>query len=47
MRTDPSSIVVALIFLAVGVLAVAAIIIKRRNGDVLHGDYIKRHDKAR
>ena len=46
MRTDPSSLVVAVVFLAVAALVVAVLIIKRteRNGDVLHGGYINRND---
>ncbi len=44
MRTDPSSIVVAVVFLAVAVLVVAVLVIKRteRSSDVLRGGYIER-----
>jgi hypothetical protein len=46
MRTDPSSLVVAAVFLAVAALVVAVIIIKltERKDDVLHGGYIKSDD---
>jgi hypothetical protein len=46
MTPDPSSIVVAVIFLAVAVLAAVVISIKLtdRKGDVLHGGYIKSDD---
>jgi hypothetical protein len=44
MSTDPFSIVVAVIFLAVAVLSAVVISIKLtdRKGDVLHGGYITR-----
>jgi hypothetical protein len=43
MRSDPSSIVVAVVFLAVALLAAVVISIKLtgRKDDVLHGGYIK------
>ncbi len=43
MRTDPSSMAVAGVFLALAVLSVIVIIIKltERKGDVLHGGYIE------
>jgi hypothetical protein len=47
MRTDPSSLVVPVVFLAVAAPAVAVIIIKlaERKDDVLHGGYIKSDDE--
>jgi hypothetical protein len=45
MRTDPSSLVVAVVFLAVAALVVAVLVnAQAENCDVLHGGYIKRDD---
>ena len=43
MRTDPASLVVAAVFLAVAALVVAVIIIKltERKDDVLHGGFVE------
>jgi hypothetical protein len=48
MTSDPSSLVVAVVFLAVALLAAVVISIKLtdRKGDVLHGGYIKRDNDA-